>query len=332
MLVDLKKVIGKLNPTTRAALEGAVALCVSRTHFDVGIEHFLLRLSDQEGSDFDSVVRSFQLDRTQIVSQLKRALDRFKPGNTRMPAMSPYLVEAIPRGWTYGSIEHGATCIRSGFILAALLEDGNLSKLVRESSSELGKVDVRRLLTEFANIIQGSIEDGVTPGSGSGTVDGARQITDGPRVFLSYRRRDSSLHAELVFEALVSRVPDISVFRDTDTLRPGMVFSEMIKDTISACDILVAIIGKKWLGIAPQGGTRRIDQQDDWVRLEIAEALRQKKLVIPCLTHGMRMPEKDKLPPDVVELASRHAINLSDTDLRHDVGDLVDFLKTWRRT
>ncbi len=332
MLVNRKRLIDKLNQTTRSALEGAAQLCLSRTHYDVEIEHFLMKLLDQKESDFDLIVRSFGIDRTRMMFELNRTLSGFKSGNARTPAISPYVLEAITKAWTYGSIEHGATVIRSGFILAALSDDDNLSKLVRKSSSELQKVDGRQLLTDFANIVRASAEDAVAPDSDAGAVDGLRQLTGGPRVFLSYRRNDSSLHADFLFEALVSKVPDVRVFRDSDTLQPGMVFSEMIKETISACDILVAIIGRKWLGIGPQGGTRRIDQQDDWVRREVAEALQQRKLVIPCLTHGMKMPAKDNLPSDLAELASIHAMRLSETDLRRDVGVLVDLLKAWRRT
>ena len=109
-----------------------------------------------------------------------------------------------------------------------------------------------------------------------------------------------------------------------------MVFSEKIEETVAACDILLALIGKKWTG-AKVGGRRRIDEEDDWVRLEIAAALRLKKWVIPCLVGGAKMPGKEELPPDLAALPERHGILLSHKDLRRDVEGLLESLRNWRR-
>ena len=103
------------------------------------------------------------------------------------------------------------------------------------------------------------------------------------------RRR--AFYADFLFAFLRAEVPDVRVFRDSDTLQPGMVFSEKIEETVAACDILLAVIGKKWAG-PKVGGKRRIDEEDDWVRMEIAAALRLKKWVIPCLVGGAKMPGK----------------------------------------
>jgi hypothetical protein len=84
------------------------------------------------------------------------------------------------------------------------------------------------------------------------------------------------------------------------------------------------------LGIG--GGTRRIDRSDDWVRFEVAPALQQKKLVIPCLVGGAKMPDKDKLPADIAELSSRHAVSVSQENPRRDAGELIKLLRNWRRS
>ena len=186
--------------------------------------------------------------------------------------------------------------------------------------------DAERFLQDCAAIVQGSIEDNVE--SEVSDAGGERERKRGPRVFISYRHDDSSLYAEFIFNCLRTEVSDVRVFRDSDTLKPGMVFSEKIVETVAACDILLAVMGKKWIGA--EGGARRIDRADDWVRLEVAEALQQKKMVIPCLVGGAKMPNKDALPAEIAGLALRHAVRISENDLRRDLDELVERLRTWR--
>src|SRR5262249_23939966 len=136
------------------------------------------------------------------------------------------------------------------------------------------------------------------------------KISGGPHVFISYRRDDGAFYADFLVAALMAEVPDVHIFRDEDTLKPGMVYPKKIDQTISECDIVLAVIGKKWTG-SKADGTRRIDLASDWVRLEVAAALRHNKWVIPRLTGGARMPAKDKLPEDIGEIADRQAIVLT---------------------
>jgi hypothetical protein len=325
MLVSLKKLVGKLNPTTRSALEAAAGLCVSRTHYDIEIEHFLLKLLDLNGADLDLIVKSFAIDRSRLNNELLRSLDRLKSGNSRSPAFSPYIVKAMIQAWTIGSIEYGAAEIRTGFIIAALVGDDELSKLVREFSSELRKIDAKKLLQDYSAIVRGSTEDNLVLEPSES--DNEREPKRGPRVFISYRHDDSSFYADFIFTCLRAEVPDVRVFRDSDTLKPGMVFSEKIVETVAACDILLAVMGRKWFGT--QGDVRRIDLADDWVRLEVAAALQQQKMVIPCLVGGAKMPDKDALPADIAGLALRHAVRISQNDLRRDLDELIERLRTW---
>lgn len=330
MLVNLKNLFGKLNQTSRLALEAAAGLCVSRTHYDIELEHFLMKLLETKDTDFDLIARSFGIDRNRLTSELARTLDGFKAGSARTPMIGPDLVKALIAAWAHGSIDHGAPQIRTGFVVTALLADDQLSKVLKESSHELQKIDAQRLRSDWSAIVQGSVEDERVDAPAEPMSVG--KLTGGPRVFLSYRRDDSTLYAETLFESLIAKVPDIRVFRDSDTLQPGMVFSEAIEETVATCDILIAVIGKKWRGGSSQAGTYRIDLPGDWVRLEVATALQQKKLVIPCLVGGAKMPDKETLPPDIAGLASRHAIQISEKDFRRDAGELIEQLKNWRRT
>lgn len=209
----------------------------------------------------------------------------------------------------------------------ALIADDELSRAVFEFSQEMRKIDAQVLRQRFAQITAESVED--EPAAAPAGV-AVPKVTGGPRVFVSYRREDTAFYADFLFACLRAEVPDVRVFRDSDTLQPGMLFSEKIEETIAACDILLALIGKKWLG-AKADGTRRVDLQDDWVRLEVAAALRLKKWVIPCLVGGAKMPPKDQLPPDVAALADRHGVALSQKALRRDLEGLLENLRNWRR-
>ena len=109
MSVNLKSLIGKLNDTTRGALEGAAGLCLSRTHYDVEVEHFLLKLLDASGSDAVKIFHQFSIDTSRLQKELERSLDKLKSGNARTPAISPSVLKMLTEGWTTGSIDFGAT-------------------------------------------------------------------------------------------------------------------------------------------------------------------------------------------------------------------------------
>ena len=89
MANTLKAVVGKLNDTTRRALEGAAGLCLARTHYDIEIEHFLMKLLDAGGTDFAGILHHFGVDKARLAGELARSLDKLKSGNARTPAFSP---------------------------------------------------------------------------------------------------------------------------------------------------------------------------------------------------------------------------------------------------
>lgn len=119
MALNLKSLIGKLNDQVRSALEGAAGLCLSRTHYDIEIEHFLMKLL--EGSDTDAVriLRHYGVDQSRFEKELTRSLDKLKTGNARTPAISPTIVKMFTEAWTVGSIEFNAPLVRSGYVILA---------------------------------------------------------------------------------------------------------------------------------------------------------------------------------------------------------------------
>src|SRR5271166_477196 len=99
---NLKSLISKLNDTSRGALESAAGLCLSRTHYDVEIEHYLLKLLDSADNDFLRILRQFDVDKARLSAELSRSLDKLKTGNARTPAFSPALVKMLGEAWTTG--------------------------------------------------------------------------------------------------------------------------------------------------------------------------------------------------------------------------------------
>ena len=158
MNVDLKSLIGKLNNTCRGALEGAAGLCLTRTHYDVDIEHLFLKLSEIPDIDVARILRQYEIDQARLSRDLTRALDRLKTGNARTPALSPRLPKLITEAWTLASIGLGVDKIRSGHLLLALLESDDLARLARESSAEFGRISVEDLHKRLADITAASPE------------------------------------------------------------------------------------------------------------------------------------------------------------------------------
>src|SRR5205807_3014801 len=158
MNIDVKSLIGKLNHGTRAALEAAAGLCLSRTHYDIEIEHLLLKLLDDAGGDVSILLKHFGVDKSRLTFALNQSLDKLKRGNARTPAISPTLLQSLIEGWTIGSLNYGATEVRSGFVMLALLTVDELARLLREISKEWELIGIESLRKDFFTLTQMSSE------------------------------------------------------------------------------------------------------------------------------------------------------------------------------
>lgn len=159
MSVNLRALIGKLNHTTRSAVESAAGLCLSRTHYDVEIEHYLVKLLDSTDGDSAAIFKQYGLDRSKLASELAKALDHLKTGNGRTPAISPHVAKMLDAAWHIGSLDYGATQVRSGHTIIALLSDDELARIVAGISKELGKISVETLKRDFATVVANSDEE-----------------------------------------------------------------------------------------------------------------------------------------------------------------------------
>jgi len=145
-------------------------------------------------------------------------------------------------------------------------------------------------------------------------------------VFISYRREDSSGYAGRLFDILSTHFGRENIYMDLDTIRGGDNFETVIEEKISQCDVLLAVIGERWLTITGVDGSRRLDMADDFVRLEIAKALERGVRVIPVLVGGATMPHQDDLPNDLRPLSFHQAMDLRDAHFHADAEQLMDEL------
>src|ERR1035437_10279369 len=161
MSVNLKGLIGKLNDTTRGALEAAAGLCLARTHYDIEIEHVLLKLLDASASDAAKIFHSFDVDTSRLQKEFERSLDTLKTGNARTPSISPSVLKMLSEAWSIASLQFNAPQIRSGHVTLALVSSEELMRLTSTKGKELHKIDAAKLNKELLSIVEGSQEDAV---------------------------------------------------------------------------------------------------------------------------------------------------------------------------
>ena len=146
------------------------------------------------------------------------------------------------------------------------------------------------------------------------------------RIFLSYRRKEAGYPANWLYRRLAEHFGEDQVFMDVDTIEPGANFVDVINNAVGSCEVLLALIGDRWLTITDSKGKRRIDDSRDFVHLEIKAALRRNIRVIPILINEAKMPRDVDLPPSIAELAHHQAIELSPNRFDLDVGRLLKAL------
>ncbi|MEQ1729376.1 MAG: toll/interleukin-1 receptor domain-containing protein, partial [Vicinamibacterales bacterium] len=147
-----------------------------------------------------------------------------------------------------------------------------------------------------------------------------------PRVFVSYRRGDSAGQTGRLVHDLQTRFGAHTFFRDIDDLEPGVDFPEALTRALSECEAMLVMIGPTWASISDTRG-RRLDQPDDFVRLEVAAGLsRDGLVVIPVLVGGSVLPGPGELPEALQSLHRRNAVEISDTRWEYDTHRLGDAL------
>ena len=169
-------------------------------------------------------------------------------------------------------------------------------------------------------------------GPTSGPEAGAAASSGGPtKIFLSYRRDDSAGHAGRLYDSLTRRFGRENVFMDVSTIDPGRDFVDAIEEAIGSCHAFVAVIGERWLSAADAVGNRRLDDRNDWVRLEVQTALQRGVAVMPVLVERTEMPRESELPRPLAALSRRQAVVITNAGWSDDVHRLIAAIEQTRR-
>jgi type VI secretion system protein VasG len=156
--IELKPLIGRLNDVCRRALEAAAGATALRSHYNVEIEHMLVGLLDRTDTDFAAILRRWEIDPARLLADISKSLDRMKTGNARAPSLSPDIVDMVKDAWLLASVEHGASRVRSGHLLWALLADETLALRAREASARLGTIPADVLKRELLTLCKDTAE------------------------------------------------------------------------------------------------------------------------------------------------------------------------------
>ena len=143
------------------------------------------------------------------------------------------------------------------------------------------------------------------------------------RIFISYRRADSQFAAGRIYDRLVAHFGEDAIFMDVEAIDGGVDFVNVLENAVRSCDVVLVVIGKQWLNIKDERGERRLDNPEDFVRVEVATALDREIRVIPVLVeHGM-MPHSAELPENLKSLARRNALQVNHKTFNADTNRLV---------
>ena len=156
----------------------------------------------------------------------------------------------------------------------------------------------------------------------------AQSIAGMGNIFISYRRDDSIATAGRMRDKLVQVFGRQRVFVDVDDIPHGRDFVKILEGKVAECDVLLAVIGPRWLDARDAKGNRRLDDRKDFVGIEVGSALQREAIaVIPILVDGARMPTADELPEPLKPLARRNAIELRNTQFGSDAERLIHSIR-----
>ena len=143
-------------------------------------------------------------------------------------------------------------------------------------------------------------------------------------IFISYRRQDTAAYAGRIYDRLAAKYGEDNVFMDIDRIEPGQDFVDAINHSVAEAGVLLVLIGREWIKMTDKGGVSRLNNPEDFVRLEILAGLEQKTVIIPVLLADAEMPPAQALPPPLQPFTRRNAIEISDSRFHSDVDRLIE--------
>jgi type VI secretion system protein VasG len=157
--LNLKYLIAKLNDPARKSLENAAGLCSSRSNYNVETEHWLLKMLEAPENDIPRLLKHFEVDQPKLERSLVGAIEKFKTGNSRVPALSPKIMDLVREAWLLASVEYSATSVRTGHLLLAMLANPDLALQTLSSAPSLSRISAEALQRDLRDICSGTAED-----------------------------------------------------------------------------------------------------------------------------------------------------------------------------
>jgi hypothetical protein len=146
-------------------------------------------------------------------------------------------------------------------------------------------------------------------------------------IFISYRRQDTAAYAGRIYDRLSAKYGEHNVFMDIDRIEPGQDFVDAINHSVAEAGVLLVLVGREWIKMTDKSGVPRLDNPEDFVRLEILAGLEQKTVIIPVLLADAEMPSAQALPAPLQPFARRNAIEISDSRFHSDVDRLIEAIE-----
>jgi len=178
--IDLKLLVAKMAPTLRDALEGAAGLCLARGHYNVEIEHWLVKLLEHTDTDIYQLIEKHEVDFSQLSKELTTAVERFKSGSSRPPALAPQIIELTKNAWMLASVDYGHGQITSGHLLTSMLLDEQLKRSILDSAPSLKSI-APESIRETARAIVGTTAESGSATAASSSADSGTTATAGAK-------------------------------------------------------------------------------------------------------------------------------------------------------
>jgi pyruvate/2-oxoglutarate dehydrogenase complex dihydrolipoamide acyltransferase (E2) component len=254
------------------------------------------------------------------------------PIRVLMPALSPTMEKAKLAKW----FKRQGDKVKSGDIIAEIetdkctmeyeaVDEGTLGLiLVREGTADVPvNTPIAVILSEGEDerALYGFIVEAAAPR------EPKQQGKAAQKIFLSYRRSDSAGSTGRVHDSLEREFGGELLFMDVDSIRLGANFVRVLREEVGKCDVLLAFIGRGWLDAKDEDGHRRLDDPNDFVRVEIATALQRDIPVVPILLDDAKIPKARQLPDDLQELAVRNGMEVRHSAFKKDMEKLIEGLK-----
>ncbi len=322
--ITLKMRFGKLNSLLYRSAEKAVVLSKRAGNTTIGLEHWLLSIVEMPGLDVELILKEFKLSPAAIKRELQAQIDAL-PKSAAGTSDFDYLIpQALDAAWLSATLQFRVSAVRSSHLLVAMLNTVALRQKLGSIAPTLTALSVDRLVELFDTKELRSQEDGLTSSDGFGV--GLPNDPVRRELFVSYRRSEAEHVTGRLFDHLVMAFSFEKVFKDVNSILAGSRdFVEELQKELAAARVVVAVIGPNWLTVRDESGRRRLDDENDFVRAEIAWALEKKLPIVPVLFDGAKMPTAAELPEPMQALARCQAMRLAgDPDFQASVRKLVN--------